>query len=81
MKYIKNLKAAQETLTHSNVPVDVEYWQINDSVFKDKLRMFLRLWYFPVGGGKLSKTKSKQLEALKQFNLSQEGVNCHIKSV
>ena len=41
MKYIKNLKAAQETLTHSNVPVDVEYWQINDSVFKDKLRMFL----------------------------------------
>ena len=79
MKYIKNLKAAQETLTHSNVPVDVEYWQINDSVFKDKLRMFLRLWYFPVGGGKLSKTKSKQLEALKQFNLSQEGVNCCIK--
>jgi len=37
------------------------------------------LWYFPVSGGKLSKTKSEQLEALKQLNLSQEGVNCCIK--
>ena len=79
MKYINNLKSGQETLTHLNVPIDIEYWQINDSVFKDKLRMFLRLWYFPVGGGKLSKTKSKQLQVLKQFNLTEEGVNCHIQ--
>ena len=26
MKYIKNLKSAQATLTSSNLPVEIEYW-------------------------------------------------------
>ena len=79
MIYINNLKTAQETLTCSNVPIDNEYWEINASVFQEKLKVFLRLWYFPHGGGKLSRTKPEQLEALKHFNLTKEGIDCRIQ--
>ena len=79
MTYINNLKTAEETLTCSNVPIDNEYWEINASVFQEKLKVFLRLWYFPHGGGKLSRTKPEQLEALKHFNLTKEGIDCRIQ--
>ena len=78
MAYIKNLKCAQETLTKSNVPVEFEYWVINNSVVQEKLKFFLRLWFFPSGGGKLSKTKVQQLDALKKFNLTKTGIDCQI---
>ena len=78
MAYIKNLKCAQETLTQSNVPIEYEYWEINSSVVQEKINFFLRLWFFPSGGGKLSRTKVEQLEVLKKFNLTKEGIDRQI---
>ena len=74
MLYITNLKKAEETLVRSKVPIDNEYWEINESVHQDKLRNYLKLWLFPHGGGKLSKTKVEQMDALKKFNLTKNGV-------
>ena len=70
MTHIQQLKEAQNTLMEANVPVEIEYWEIKDSVFQDKLKTYLKLWYFPLGSGTLSKTKQEQLDALKQFNLT-----------
>ena len=78
LKYIENLKKAALTLTRMKVKVDHEYWEINTVVIQEKLKNFLKLWYFPAGGGKLSMTKVKQLEALKAFNLTKEGVDDQI---
>ena len=78
IKYIRELKEAQDKLTRLNVPCECEYWEINESVVQEKLKMFLKLWFFPLGGGKLSKNKTVQLEALKQFNLTKEGVENRI---
>jgi len=38
----------------------------------------LKLWYFPLGGGKLSRTKQEQLDALKQFNITKDGIDRRI---
>ena len=78
MKSILDLKNAEKTLTQMNVSVENFYWQINDQVFQDKLKIFLRLWFFPHGGGKLSKTKTEQLASLREFNLTKEGVDAQI---
>ena len=78
LKYIENLKKADLTLTRMKVKVNHEYWEINTVVIQEKLKNFLKLWYFPAGGGKLSMTKVKQLEALKAFNLTKEGVDDQI---
>jgi len=43
------------------------------------LKGFLKLWFFPLGGGKLSKTKKEQLEALNNFNLTKDGIDAQIK--
>jgi len=47
-------------------------------VEQKKIKIYLKLWFFPHGGGKLTKTKTKQLEALQQFNLTKDGVNFQI---
>ena len=78
LENIKNLKQAQEALTQANVPIQDEYWEINPLVEQKKLKIYLKLWFFPHGGGKLTKTKTKQLEALQQFNLTRDGVNFQI---
>ena len=78
LQYINNLKKANLTLTHMKVTVDHDYWEINSLVVQEKLKNFLKLWYFPSGGGKLSKTKEDQLNALKAFNLTKEGVDDQI---
>ena len=36
------------------------------------------MWFFPSGGGKLSKTKVQQLDALKRFNLTKTGIDGQI---
>jgi len=69
---------AERRLTHMKVTVDHDYWEINSMVVQEKLKNFLKLWYFPSGGGKLSKTKEDQLNALKAFNLTKEGVDDQI---
>ena len=79
MKYISSLKTAQETLTRLNLPISAEYWEINEKVTQEKLKGFLKLWFFPLGGGKLSKTKKEQLEALNNFNLTKDGIDAQIK--
>ena len=75
MFYISNFKKAEETLTHSNVSIEHEYWMINETVTQEKMRSFLKLWFFPQGGGKLSKTKVEQMDALRKFNLTKDGIN------
>ena len=55
MEYISSLKTAQTTLTRLNLPITEEYWEINENVMQEKLKAFLKLWFFPYGGGKLSK--------------------------
>ena len=70
MTYITNLKNAQETMACTNVPIEDEYWEINDCVLQEKLKHYLKLWFFPFGGGKLSKTKDEQMKALEKFNLT-----------
>ena len=40
--------------------------------------MFLKLWFFPLGGGHLSRNKTEQLKVLKQFNLTKEGIDCRV---
>ena len=79
MKSILDLKHAERTLTQMNVSVENLYWEINDQVVQEKLKIFLRLWFFPLGGGKLSKTKSEQLTSLRTFNLTKEGVDAQIE--
>ena len=74
VQHIVNLKTAEETLTCADVPIENEYWQVNMQSVKDKLKVYLRLWYFPDGGGKLSKTKPEQMDALTKFNLTKDGV-------
>ena len=74
IQHIVNIKNAEETLTCADVPIEVEYWQVNMQSINDKLKVYLRLWYFPEGGGKLSKTKMEQMDALKKFNLTKDGV-------
>ena len=49
MTYITNLKNAQETMAAANVPIDVEYWEIKDCCVQEKLKCYLRLWFFPFG--------------------------------
>ena len=78
MTQINQLKEAQNTLIQANVPVGNEYWEINDNVFQEKLKIYLKLWYFPLGGGKLSRTKQEQLDALKQFNITKDGIDRRI---
>jgi len=75
MEYISSLKTAQKTLTHLNLPITEEYWEINENVMQEKLKGFLKLWFFPYGGGKLSKTKKEQLSTLKNFNLTKNGID------
>ena len=78
MTYITNLKNAQDTMARTNVPIEVEYWEIKDSVLQEKLKNYLKLWFFPFGGGKLSKTKDEQMKALQKFNLTKQGVENRI---
>ena len=40
--------------------------------------MFLKLWFFPLGGGHLSRNKTEQLKVLKRFNLTKEGIDCRV---
>ena len=75
MEYISSLKTAQTTLTRLNLPITEEYWEINENVMQEKLKAFLKLWFFPYGGGKLSKTKKVQLLTLKKFNLTKNGID------
>ena len=77
MMKITNLKNVQNTLTQSNVAIEHEYLEINNDVFQEKLKLYLKLWFFRLGGGKVSLKKSEQLDALRQFNLTKEGIdNC-----
>ena len=78
LEYVENLKKANLTLTRMNVTVDHDYWEINSMVVQEKMKNFLKLWYFPSKGGKLSKTKEEQFNALKAFNLTKEGVDDQI---
>ena len=75
MSYIENIKQAELALTRLNVTIENRYWEINDKVVQDKLKIFLKLWFFPLGGGKLSYNKTKQLESLRQFNLTKDRVD------
>ena len=75
---IMNLKRAQDALSQAKVPIHDEYWEINPSVEQKKLKIYMKLWFFPHGGGKLTKNKPNQLEALQQFNLTRDGVNTQI---
>ena len=77
--YISNLKKAEETLTRSNVTIEHEYWMINETVTQEKMRNFLKLWFFPQGGGKLSQRKNEQMDALRKFNLTKDGIEFRIQ--
>ena len=74
MLYFTNLQKVEETLVQSKLPIKNEYWEINEAVNQDKLQNYLKLWFFPHGGGKLSKTKVEQMGALRKFNLTKNGV-------
>ena len=39
------------------------------------MRNFLKLWFFPKGGGKLSKTKVEQIDVLRKFNFTKDSID------
>ena len=79
IQQVANLKNAEETLTCANVPIEEEYWNVNLQSSKDKMKIFLKLWQFPEGGGKLTKTKVQQMDALKKFNLTKNGIESRVE--
>ena len=43
------------------------------------MKTYLKLWFFPQGGGKLSLRKKEQMHALRQFNLTRDGIEFRIQ--
>ena len=69
-------KLSEERIKENHVNVDVvPYWKLTSECSHSKCRAFLKLFFFPHGGGKLSKKRTEIIESLSEFDITQDLVD------
>merc|ERR1712050_105191 len=73
------LRVQTREITQERVEEESKYWVVSEADLREKIRIFLRLFFLPFGGKVLSMSKSAQMNSLRQFDLSRISVDQKVR--